>query len=101
MDVWGNPTTLARHFRDHGADFAARTMQDYARQAGEFLQRSQAARCPTKIDEDGVIRVWDPETHTFGAYNADGTTKTFFKPQSPTYFMRQPGSPPWTPEGRE
>ena len=39
--MWGNPTTLARHFSDHGADFAATTMREYAQQAGEFHQHSQ------------------------------------------------------------
>jgi len=29
---------------------------------------------PTKIDGDGVIRVYDPKTNIFGSFNADGTT---------------------------
>jgi RHS repeat-associated protein len=95
-DTWGNPTTLARHYRDHGADFGARSAEDYANQAYEFLQRSQHEGLPTKIDGDGVIRVYDPGTNTFGAYNPDGTTRTFFTPKSGVdYWERQPGSPPW------
>jgi len=90
-DSWGNSNTLARHFRDHGADFAASSADDYARQASEFLQRPGSL---TKIDADGVIRVYDPGTNTFGAYNPNGTTRTFFKPSSPTYWDRQPGVPP-------
>ena len=39
------------------------------------------APVPTKIDPtDGTIRVYDPETNTFGSYNADGTTRTLYKP---------------------
>ena len=34
---------------------------------------------PTKVDDNGVTRVYDPRTNTFGAYNADGTTRTFYK----------------------
>lgn len=51
-----------------------------------------------KIDSEGVIRAYDPETNTFGAYNPDGTTRTFFKPSSGTaYWAKQPGTSPWGP----
>ena len=93
---WGNPSTLQRHFRDHGADFAARSADDYARMADDFFVDAQRRGLPTKIDSDGVIRVYDPSTNTFGAYNPDGTTRTFFKPTSSTYWDRQPGVEPWT-----
>lgn len=77
----------------------------YAQQASEFLQRSQAESLPTKIDANGVIRTYDPATNTFGAYNADGTTRTFFSPDPavhglPTnlqYWGNQSGGAPWTP----
>jgi RHS repeat-associated protein len=92
---WGNPETLAPHFKKHGKDFGAKSADDYARQASEFLRRSQAERLPTKIDNTGVIRAYDPKTNTFGSYNADGTAITFYKPTSRTYFDRQPGSAPW------
>ncbi len=94
---WGDPNTLARHFREHGADFGAKSADDYATQASQLLRRSQAENLPTKVDADGVIRVYDPKTNTFGAFNSDGTTKTLFKPTSPTYWDRQQGSAPWVP----
>jgi hypothetical protein len=101
---WGNPRTLNRHFVDHGADFGAQTQDEYARMATEFLTQSQGKGFPTKIGPDGTIRVYDPTTNTFGSYNPDGTTKTFFKPNPtihrlPTntdYWNSQPGSAPWT-----
>ena len=31
------------------------------------------------------------QTRAFAAYNRNGTTKTFFKPESRDYFERQPG----------
>jgi hypothetical protein len=97
-ETWGNPKTLVRHFRDHGADFAAKNADDYAAQASSFFQRSQAQRLPTKIDADGVIRVYDPTTNTFGAFNPNGTTRTFFKPsRGASYWNDQPGVAPWSP----
>jgi pyocin large subunit-like protein len=91
--TWGNPTSLADHFERHGGDFQARDPEDYARQAWEFLQRAKAEGLPAKVDEDKVLRVFDPKTRTFAAYNRDETTRTFFKPESRTYFDRQPGKP--------
>lgn len=92
-ESFGNAAKLEDHFVRHGADFGATSAEDYAGRASEFLQRSQRGGLPTKIDEEGVIRAYDPKTNSFGAYNANGTTRTFFKPRSPTYFQRQPGSP--------
>ena len=43
-----------------------------------------------KLDAD-VLRVYDPSTGAFAAYNLDGTTKTYFKPNNPSYWQRQPG----------
>lgn len=91
---FGNPAKLDDHLRRHGGDFGAKSADDYAAQASDFLQRSQRQRLPTKIDADGVVRVYDPRSNTFGAYNPSGTTRTFFKPKSRTYFDRQPGSAP-------
>ena len=96
---WGNPATLADHFARHGADFGASTAQDYADQAWRFLQRSQPDQLPVKIDSDGVIRAYDPTTNEFGAFNPDGTTRTYFAPNAPAngystnweYWLAQPG----------
>ncbi len=101
-DTWGNGQTLEKHFLDHGSDFGATSAEDYAQQASEFLQRSQREGLPTKIGPDGTIRVYDPDTNTFGSYNPDGTTRTFYKPNPATheqltnldYWNGQPGGPP-------
>lgn len=78
---WGDPSTLDKHFADHGADFGAVDASDYSQKATDFLNSAESAGRPTKInDVDGVTRVYDPDTNTFGSYNANGTTKTFFKP---------------------
>ena len=90
-ETWGSPASLPDHFARHGADFGAKDADDYARMAWEFRERAKVERLPTKMDETGVRRVFDPKTGAFAAYNRDGTTKTFFKPGSPGYFERQPG----------
>ncbi len=90
---WGRAETLADHFARHGGDFAATSADEYASMASRFLQESQAAKLPTKIDSQGAIRVFDPQTGAFGSFNPNGTTRTFYKPNSPTYFDRQPGTP--------
>jgi hypothetical protein len=91
--TWGNLASLRDHFDRHGGDFGARTPEDYARMAWEYLKRARAVGLPAKVDEDGVLRVFDPKTRSFAAYNRNGTTKTFFKPDSRDYFERQPGRP--------
>ena len=90
--IWGNPATLPDHFARHGADFNAKNADDYARMSWEFLQRAKAQGLPAKVDSEGVLRVFDPATGAFASYNRNGTTKTFFKPGSPDYFARQPGT---------
>jgi hypothetical protein len=96
--TWGRPDTLVDHFRRHGADFGARTAEEYAEAASSFLRRSQAERLPTKIDPEGIIRIYDPRTNTFGAYNPSGTTRTFFKPKrGEAYWADQVGVSPWAP----
>jgi RHS repeat-associated protein len=95
---WGDAATLPGHYADHGAEFGAANADTYARQASEFFQRSQAEGLPTKIDEEGVIRAYDPSTNEFGAYDAGGGTRTYFQPEDGwDYFDSQPGSEPWTP----
>jgi pyocin large subunit-like protein len=89
--TWGNYATLPDHFARHGADFHAKDPEDYARMAWEFRQRAVAEGLPAKLDNERVLRIYDPETGAFAAYNPNGTTKTFFKPGSRDYFERQPG----------
>jgi len=89
LKTWGNSSTLAEHFKNHGKDFASPNSTDYARQANRFFDNRMNYQM--KIDSDGIIRVYDKATNTFGSYNADGSTKTYFKPTSKTYWDGQPG----------
>ncbi len=89
--VWGDPRTLAEHFGNHGAEVNATSEADYARKASDFLERALRKGLPRRIDSRGNIRIYDPSTRLFGSYRSDGSTRTFFRPTSPTYFERQPG----------
>lgn len=89
--TWGIAGSLADHFARHGGDFQAKDADDYARMAWQFGQQAKAGGLLVKVDEDGTRRVYDPKSGGFAAYNADGTTKTYFKPNSRDYFARQPG----------
>jgi RHS repeat-associated protein len=78
---WGRPETLQDHFERHGKDVGAKNAQDYAAKAQEF--RDAALKNPNaefRIDSKGVLRIYDPATNTFAAYNANDTTRTFYKP---------------------
>lgn len=90
--TWGHLDSLQDHFDRHGRDFASQSPDDYAAKAWLFLQRARAENLAMKLDDtDGTLRVFDPATRTFAAYNRAGMTKTFFKPDSPSYWQRQPG----------
>jgi len=80
LRLWGRPSTLTKHFDDHGADFGAIDEEDYVKKAAKFFSNSQEKNLPTKVDKSGVIRIYESETNTFASYNPDGTVKTFFKP---------------------
>lgn len=89
--IWGNMGSLQDHFDRHGRDFNAKDPEDYAAQAWRFLQRARAEGLPAKRDSEGVLRVYDPKSRAFAAYNRDGTAKTYFKPGRRNYFEDQPG----------
>ena len=90
--TWGHLDSLQDHFNRHGGDFSSKSPDDYAAKAWLFLQRARAENLPMKLDDtDGTLRVFDPATRVFAAYNNAGKTKTFFKPDNPTYWQRQPG----------
>lgn len=61
-ESWPNPGSRARHFRDHGSDFDISNADDYARLASDFLHRAITQKLPSKVDADGVIRVFDPSS---------------------------------------
>jgi Purple acid Phosphatase, N-terminal domain len=95
--IWGNISSLQDHFNRHGGDFAAKSPDDYAAQAWRFRERAVAERLPMKLDTDGTVRVFDPKSRAFASFNRNGTAKTYFRPDSSSYWQRQPGTPIQTP----
>ncbi|MCX6857226.1 MAG: fibronectin type III domain-containing protein [Verrucomicrobia bacterium] len=92
--TWGSISSLQDHYDRHGPDFQSTSPDDYAAQAWQFLQRAKAGALSMKWDDaDRTLRVFDPKTRAFAAYNRDGTTKTYFRPNSASYWDRQPGRP--------
>lgn len=89
---WGYWESLQDHYNRHGPDFQSQSPEDYAAQAWHFLQRAKAGQLQMKWDDaDETLRVYDPKTRAFAAYNRNGTTKTYFRPNNPSYWQRQPG----------
>ncbi|MBQ4569363.1 MAG: DUF4417 domain-containing protein [Ruminococcus sp.] len=88
--TWANPDTLKDHFDRHAKAFSVTDELSYEQQAHRFYLDRE--KYQIKIDENGVIRVYDTGTNTFGVYNSNGKTITFFKPShGQRYFDSQPG----------
>ena len=91
-ETWGYMPSLQDHYERHGKDFRCTSAEDYAAKAWLFLQYARQNSLPMKWDDsDGTLRIWEPNSRAFAAFNRDGTTKTFFRPNSPGYWSRQPG----------
>jgi pyocin large subunit-like protein len=81
---------LDEHYAKHGQEFG-----DVTR--GQYLELAQALRDAPKggeileaIRPDGAITRFDRRYGYFGAYNPDGTIRTFFIPNAgESYFRRQ------------
>lgn len=81
---------LDEHFAKHGAEFGRISEQEYLRQA----QRLRDAPSSSSIGElkrsDGTVSRFDRQSGAFIAFDADGTIRTFFKPNDgESYFRRQ------------
>ncbi len=89
-NAWGKSQKIEDHFIRHGEkEFGYSSAEEYIQKAQDFFYQKGTQR---KIDVDGSIRVYDSKTNTFGAYNSDGTIKTFMKPKGgQSYFEGQDG----------
>ena len=85
---WGDPGTLEEHFNAHGMDVGASSMEEYADMAHELYLNK--GLCQVRVDEEGITRVYDAARNLFGAYNPNGTTKSYFAPTGgQAYFDNQ------------
>lgn len=90
--TWNRWDTLQDHFDRHGPDFGSKTPETYADEAHRFLLKGIREGLPAKYDDSSdTLRIFDPKTRAFAAYTRKGKTRTYFRPNSPSYFERQPG----------
>jgi hypothetical protein len=86
---WADVKTLQEHVKNHSKDFNSRSARDYARQAKSFYERGFKEKLPMVQDRSGIVRIYDPKTNSFGSYNKDGTTRTFYKPADGVKYYEQ------------
>ncbi|MCE5289792.1 MAG: hypothetical protein LLG14_11190 [Nocardiaceae bacterium] len=79
---------LEDHFERHADDFGAKSEEEYTRTAQNFLRDAQTHHFPARVNSQGRIRIYDPNTNTFATFDSDGTIVTIYKPTSPTYWSR-------------
>ncbi|HTC93412.1 MAG TPA: RHS repeat-associated core domain-containing protein [Terriglobales bacterium] len=78
---FANGALLESHFADHGTDFGAKTKAEYEQQASKFLNGPRGSGVLEKIrPSNGDIVRYNPATEEFGVARADGTIRTYFKP---------------------
>ena len=87
-NYWEKPETLARHYAEHGEGVGATSEEEYTRMAHEFYLNKKQYQ--VKVDKEGITRVYDAARNLFGAYNPDGTTRTYLAPTGgQAYFDKQ------------
>lgn len=86
-----SPRKLDEHFAKHGGEFGDVTREGYLRLAQELRDRPAGGDVLELVrDGDGVVTRFDRASGAFGAYEPDGTIRTFFKPDDgEAYFRRQ------------
>jgi hypothetical protein len=83
---WANADLLGEHFDEHGSEFGAASEVEYAEMANDFYNNAELFL--QKVDDEGILRVYDLNTNTFGSYTEDGFTITFFKPDGRMAYWR-------------
>ena len=87
-NYWEKPETLARHYAEHGEGVGATSEEEYTRMAHEFYLNKEQYQ--VRVDKEGITRVYDAARNLFGAYNPDGTTKSYLAPTGgQAYFDKQ------------
>jgi pyocin large subunit-like protein len=78
------------HYKKHRSEFGAISQQEYLRLAQELRDAPPGPDILIAVRVDGEFTRFDRRTGYFGAYNADGTIRTFFIPRDgERYFRRQ------------
>ena len=78
------------HFQKHGAEFGGLNQQEYLRAAQTLRDAPVGGDIEQLPRPDGPTSKFDRASGAFIAFNADGTIRTFFKPNDgERYFRRQ------------
>jgi len=78
------------HFQKHGTEFGSVTQQEYLRAAQTLRDAPVGGPIEELRRPDGTVSRFDRASGAFIAFNADGTIRTFFKPNDgEAYFRRQ------------
>ncbi len=81
---------LDEHYAKHGQEFGNITKRQYLDLAQALRDEPKGGNILQAVRADGVITRFDRSHGYFGAYNADGTIRTFFIPNNgESYFRRQ------------
>lgn len=85
---------VARLFERNGADFGARTAEDYLAKVQAFTTRP-----PVDVDRaerpNGDVLLYQASTNTFAVVSRDGVAKTMFKPRDgAAYWAEQKAAAP-------
>ncbi|MGD0130653.1 MAG: hypothetical protein ABSE57_01360 [Bryobacteraceae bacterium] len=85
---------LDEHFAKHGAEFGAISKAEYLRRAQELRDTPPGGPILEVRRPKGEFSRFDRRHGYFGAYNPDGTIRTFFVPNNgERYFQRQARRP--------
>lgn len=73
---WGNSKTLQRHFDDHGADFGAKSVEEYARKTNGFILNNEY----THVFKEGTDTVyWNKDSQIAVFTRGDGAVSSGYK----------------------
>ncbi len=81
---------LDDHYRKHGAEFGNISKTEYLKLAQQLRDTAVGDAVLQAKRKDGVVTRFHRGHGYFGAYDPDGTIRTFFKPAAgESYFWRQ------------
>jgi len=83
---------LVDHYKKHGREFGAVSMEQYLGKAQELRDRTAGGAILESIRSDGVVTRFDRESGDFIAFNRNGVIRTYFRPaDGEKYYKRQLG----------
>jgi hypothetical protein len=81
---------MVDHYRKHGREFGAITMEMYLGRAQELRDRPAGGAILESVRPDGVVTRFDRESGEFIAFNRNGVIRTYFRPaDGEAYYRRQ------------